>query len=208
MNQIDTHCKSFDPCRTSCPTSCNCSKCNSKCDNSCKIKNTCSLEGVKPAILSIPYPDIQVQCKNEYFANLLTKDYCGMTSELTAITQYINHEIRLSTHYCEATQTLLSIAQAEMIHLQMLGELIILLGQPLTYETQQNDCTILWTPDFITLGTHYNDIICANIDGEYAAIKQYEKHIKKIDDPCITAILKRIVMDEKYHVTLLRKLLK
>ncbi len=103
---------------------------------------------------------------------------------------------------------LLAIAQAEMIHLQMLGELIVLLGRPLTYDATKSHCNTLWTPETVTFGNNFNTMICANIDGEYSAIKQYEKHISKIHDPYIQAILKRIAMDEKYHISLLKKLLK
>lgn len=203
MSHTDTYCKSYDPCRTSYYTSCNCSNCNVH-----KLQNTCDLEGVHPAILSIPFPDIKVTCKNKYYADLLSEDYCGTGSEFTAITQYINHEIRISGKCCQTARTLLAIAQAEMIHLQMLGELIVLLGKPLTYNATIEHCSMLWTPGTIKLGTNYNNMICADIDGEYEAIRQYEDHLKKIKDPYIKDILKRIIMDEKYHISLLKKLFK
>lgn len=205
MHQTNMKSQSYEPCRTSYHS--NTSSCyNTHCYN--PLVNTCDLEGVQPAILSAPYPDIQVHCKNKYHAHLLTEDYCGAGSELTAITQYINHEIRISGQHCETSRILLAIAQAEMIHLQMLGELIILLGYPLTYDAVNCNWPTLWTPEHITLGSNYNSMICADIDGEYAAIKQYEKHANQIDDPYVTAVIKRIVMDEKYHISLLRKLLK
>lgn len=203
--QTCTKSESYNPRRTSCDSKNN-FRCNTTSYN--PLVNTCDLEGVQPAILSSPYPDIQIQCKNKYHAQLLTQDYCGASSELTAITQYINHEIRISGHHCETSRILLAIAQAEMIHLQMLGELIVLLGHPLTYDGIKCDWATLWTPNNVTLGSNYNSMICADIDGEYAAIKQYEKHANQIDDPYIEAILRRIVMDEKYHISLLKKLLK
>lgn len=205
---MDTNCKSYAPYRTPCKTSCKNSKCTSCHCDAQTLKNICDFEGITPAILPMPFPDVQVQCKNKYYAHLLNQDYCGMTSELTAITQYVNHEIRLSGKHCETARTLLSIAQAEMIHLQKLGELIVLLGQPLTYNDCEKDHTKVWTADSITLGTNYHSIICSDIEGEYGAIKQYEKHISKIDDPYIKAMLKRIAMDEHYHISLLKKCLK
>ena len=36
-----------------------------------------------------PYPKIQVEKPNTYYANLLLNDYAGINSELTSITQYI-----------------------------------------------------------------------------------------------------------------------
>lgn len=43
----------------------------------------------KPIMVELPYPEIRVREKNQTYANLLSIDYCGATSELSAITQYI-----------------------------------------------------------------------------------------------------------------------
>lgn len=92
------------------------------------IVNNCSMAGLKPAMLEFPYPPIQVKCRNLSYADLLSVDYCGSVSELTALTQYVNNESRLSMKNCRCAKMLLEIAVAEMMHLQKLGELIFLLG--------------------------------------------------------------------------------
>lgn len=51
-------------------------------------------------------------------------DYCGSVSEMSAITQYINNENRMSAEKCSLARTILGIAVAEMIHLQMLEALL------------------------------------------------------------------------------------
>ena len=79
--------------------------------------NTCSFANVRPIMVDIPYPPIQVGEKNPAYANLLSLDYCGSTSEMSAITQYINNENRLSYERCSMAKTLLGIAMAEMMHL-------------------------------------------------------------------------------------------
>lgn len=53
------------------------------------ITNTCNFMAVKPIMVELPYPEIRVREKNQTYANLLSIDYCGATSELSAITQYI-----------------------------------------------------------------------------------------------------------------------
>lgn len=37
----------------------------------------------------LPYPEIRVHCKNHHYAKLILKDYAGIISELSAVTQYI-----------------------------------------------------------------------------------------------------------------------
>ena len=83
--------------------------------------NTCSFAGIKPIMVDLPYPPVMVRERNQAYANLLSVDYCGPVSELSAITQYINNENRLSCEKCPLAKTLLGIAIAEMMHLQKLG---------------------------------------------------------------------------------------
>ena len=89
---------------------------------------SCDMSGIKPAMLELRYPPIQVERRNPEYAGILAFDYCGPVSELSAITQYINNENRLCLTACPLARTLLGIALAEMMHLQKLGELIQLLG--------------------------------------------------------------------------------
>ena len=96
----------------------------------CKtLADPCDFMGIRPIMADLPYPQIQVKERNQSYANLLSIDYCGAVSELSAITQYINNENRLSHENCGVAKTILGIGMAEMIHLQKLGELIVLLGR-------------------------------------------------------------------------------
>ena len=103
------------------------------------LKNECSMSGIRPAVLELPYPPIEVMCRNRDYADMLQYDYCGSVSELSAITQYINNENRMCLTDCRFARTILGIAMAEMMHLQKLGELICLLGGEVeTYMTEED----------------------------------------------------------------------
>ena len=64
------------------------------------LENTCDFAGIRPIMMDLPWPAIQVQAKNQVYVNLLSVDYCGAISEMSAITQYINNENRLSCKNC------------------------------------------------------------------------------------------------------------
>ena len=81
--------------------------------NEACLTNTCSFAGIKPIMVDLPYPPIQVRRENPAYANLLGMDYCGPVSELSAITQYINNENRISHEKCAMAKTLLGIGIAE-----------------------------------------------------------------------------------------------
>lgn len=172
------------------------------------LVNSCNMMSAKPIVMALPYPPQQVQAKNQAYANLLSIDYCGSVSELSAITQYINFESRLSGVKCQVAQVILGIAMAEMMHLQKLGELIVLLGGKLDYSARlQNGKRAPWTPEYLALPDHGRQMVQAGIASEKEAIKQYRMHIKMIQDPCIRAVLARIIQDEEYHILTLNALL-
>ncbi|MCI9216069.1 ferritin-like domain-containing protein [Lachnospiraceae bacterium 42-17] len=173
------------------------------------LVNTCSFAGVKPIMMDLPYPPIQVKERNRAYADMLSIDYCGSVSELSAITQYINNENRLSCDMCQMAKTLLGIAVAEMMHLQKLGELIILLGGQLDFTAKmRGGRRKIWTPEYLNIPENARKMLQADIEAERAAISQYEAHIRTIKDCYVNAVLARIIKDEEYHIILLKALMK
>lgn len=171
------------------------------------LVNTCNLTSVRPIMMELSYPPVQVSGKNQVYANLLSIDYCGSVSEMSAITQYINNENRLSCDQCPLAKTILGIAMAEMIHLQKLGELIFLLGGKIDFVAKHQDGRQrMWTPEYLTLQENARNILMEGIESEKAAIKQYRMHIKMIKDNSVNAVLARIIKDEEYHIMLLQAL--
>lgn len=80
-------------------------------------------------MLPMPYPPLKVEKESRDCANVLSIDYCGAVSEMTAINQYIHDENCLSHRHCRTAQIILGIAMAEMIHLQKLGTLILQISE-------------------------------------------------------------------------------
>lgn len=172
------------------------------------IVSSCSFAVVKPIMMDLPYPPIQVKEKNEAFANLLSIDYGGAVSEMSAITQYLCGESALCIENCPAAQIILGIAMAEMIHLQKLGQLICLLGGNVDFIARYRDGRRkLWTPEYINISNNLQKIAASNIESEKEAINQYKMHIRMINDKNVIAVLERIIKDEEYHIMMLRALL-
>ncbi len=170
--------------------------------------NNCNFANVKPIMMELSYPPIQVREKNQAYANLLSIDCFGAVSEMSTIAQYINHENRISYQKCPIAKTILGIAMAEMVHLQKLGELVFLLGGNVDFSIKQRDGKQkMWTPEYLNLPDNVRKMILVDIEGEKAAINQYRMHIKMINDNFIHAVLARIIKDEEYHIFLLQALI-
>lgn len=171
------------------------------------LANDCNFMGLKPIMMDLAYPPIQAREKNTAYANLLSIDYCGAVSEMSAITQYINNENRISGENCSLAKTILGIAMAEMMHLQKLGELICLLGGNVDYTAKfQNGRHKMWTPEYLDIPSNIRKMIMADIEAEREAIKQYKMHMQIINDDCVNAVLARIIKDEEYHIMILQSL--
>ena len=177
-------------------------------EKACPIENTCSFRDVAPIMMDLPYPPMEVSRKNLSHANLLSVDYCGAVSELSTIARYINNENRISCVNCSVAKTILGIAIAEMMHLQKLGEMIVLLGGDIDFVAKyQDNRRRMWTPQYLTLPEQLKAMLLADMEGEKKAIEQYTMHMHMIDDPCVNATLARIIKDEEYHIMILQTLL-
>lgn len=172
------------------------------------LENICNFTDVRPIMLPLPYPSCQVEEENQAYANILSNDYCGAVSELSAITQYLNMENRLSREQCPIAKTILGIAMAEMIHLQKIGEMICLLGGDINYVAKQKDGRKReWTPQYLVFSDQPREMLSLGIQAEEDAIRQYKMHQNMIQDRYIQVMLARIIKDEEYHIMLLQAML-
>lgn len=173
-----------------------------------RIVSTCDFSGVKPAMMDLPYPPVQVREKNQVYADLISISYCGMVSEMSAIMQYLNNENRMFCERCPMSKTILGMAMAEMMHMQKLGELVALLGGNISFITRQSGGRQwMWSPQCLTLPEKIGEMLKADLESEQAAINQYNMHIRMIQDKYVTALLERIIQDEQYHIMLLRSMM-
>lgn len=177
-------------------------------ENTNILIDNCNFAGIRPAVVDLPYPPVQINAPNQNYAILLGVDYCGAVSELSAITQYINHENRMSSEKCPLAKTILGIAMAEMMHLQKLGQLIYLLGGTINFTARHsNGQQKMWTPAYLSIPADTKKMLLADIESEKDAIHQYKMHIKAIHDQYVNMLLNRIIKDEEYHIMMLQSLL-
>jgi len=116
--------------------------------------------------------------------------------------QYTYHHLTMERipNWQEVAELESGISIVEMEHLEILGELIILLGGvPHYHDGRQQP----WLPDYVA----YCDFdpcaqLQADIAAEQAAIADYQRLLHAIHDRYIQAIIRRIIRDEEYHLVL------
>lgn len=168
----------------------------------------CNVSGIKPALMDLPYPPVRVRERNQNYADLISVSYCGTISEMSATMQYINNESRIIGSSCAMGKLLLGMAMAEMAHMQLLAELIGLLGGNVCYTVRQpGKQPWMWSPQCLTLPDKIEAMLQADLEREIATIDQYNMQISMIKDDYVNMVLSRIVQDEQYHIMLLRSLM-
>jgi bacterioferritin len=155
-----------------------------------------------------PYPEVRVTGPNPCYAYLLMDDYAGIVSEFTAIGQYLYHHFFFKDIDKSLGDLLENISIVEMLHMEMLADTIKKLGGDPQIRGSRSTFSNFWNGSFIYYGTEVCNQLKADIDAEYKAIEEYEKHICMIHDPYIQAILKRIILDEKVHIRIFNEALK
>lgn len=159
--------------------------------------------------LDIPYPEIKVEEKNPYYADLLSQDYAGEVSETTASFLYSYQHFDTFSSNEEFSNIIEEISIVEMKHLEMLGKTIKLLGKsPVfkTCESSRGDC-VMWSSSNVIYDNDMRDMLKTDIRSEKMAIKNYEHHRELIDDKYIKEMLSRIILDEKRHLEIFETLL-
>lgn len=157
--------------------------------------------------LNISYPRIEVTEKNLKYANLLLNDFAGPFSEMTAINQYFYQHLIVDKEHKDIAEALECISMVEMHHLEMLGEIIVLLGGNPLPRIENGRNSRYWIGCDISPTQNIKKFLIENIKAEEGAIKAYKRRIAQIKDPKIVTILERIIMDEEHHLGIFQKFL-
>jgi bacterioferritin len=151
---------------------------------------------------SLPYPELKVTAPNRIYAEILMDDYSGIVSEFTAVNQYLYHHFVTDETNKEVAKMIENIAIVEMLHMEMLASLILKLGGNPVFRGGRSTARNFWNGRLVYYGKNLCNRLEADLDSEFKAIKNYEAHIKLIDDPYIQNVLRRIILDEDVHIKL------
>lgn len=156
----------------------------------------------------LPYPPLDGIHPNSRDLYRIRNNYSGLTSELSAITQYVYHQLNAKEEgFQHIGSTLLSIAQVEMRHLNIFGSIILRLGGDPRFLYQEGRNLVYWNGGLIDHCRQLPQMLLQDIALEEETITCYLHQAETTCQPQLAAVLRRIVEDEKIHVEVLRSLL-
>lgn len=155
----------------------------------------------KPLTLPKPFPSTDGIGCDAYSLSLISPAYASHQSELNSVLQYIYHSFFFKKKgYEEIAQTLKSIAIAEMLHLDLLGETILALGAPPVYCRCPYSSFDFYSAKYVSYSRSLKYMLEDDLLGEKSAVAGYDGMLKKLKNRQVAEIVSRIREDEILHI--------
>ena len=162
----------------------------------------------KPLSLSKPFPQVEGISNDARTLGIISPAYASSTGELNATLQYVYHSFFFrKCNKPEIAEKLLSIAIAEMHHLDLLGQTILALGAPPVYCSNPYSMFNFYNTKFVAYSRSLREMIEDDILGERHAIASYSRMLAKLKNERVKEIISRISEDEKLHLETLEQIL-
>lgn len=154
------------------------------------------------------YPAIQEIGEDAETLKMISPAYAGREGELTAVLQYVYQSIMLSKQgKVDCAKEVMEIAKCEMYHLEILGSMIAKLGAPPIYTACPPYPVGYYSASCVNYTKTPRQMICADICAEENAISQYERMLVRVKNSLVSAVLARILEDEREHLRIFNEIL-
>ncbi len=151
-----------------------------------------------------PYPKLEVARPDVPFAKKLLFAFASDKSEMTATTNYYYRSIVLQNKNPTLSQMMKSLAEVEQKHLEILANLVFLLGYDPKIRTVKNNVPTFWNADCLDYKKDVESILNSAIKEEKNAYKAYIFLSRQTKDQKVNRILYRLSLDEKIHIKILK----
>lgn len=153
----------------------------------------------------LPYPTITIASPNQRYANMMLDNIGGKNSEISAMSLYFYNHLITREHQ-EISACFHNISIVEMQHMEMFGQLTLLLGEDPRLWTQYFPRKQYWTPAYNRYSMKMKELMANAIQSEKDSITKYQRQAQAIEDSNIQELLNRIIIDEELHVKILTEL--
>ena len=161
---------------------------------------------MKPLICDLPYPTLNNLTTDVKSGQIISFAYATQKGELTAILQYLYHQVFMQNFSEKHADTLFMIALAEMKHLHILAQAMEKLGIAPRY-VQYPNSKIYYDTACVSQSVTPQKMIMDDIQVELNAIAEYNKMLFVLKNEEVQAIISRIILDEQLHLETLKQML-
>ena len=159
---------------------------------------------INPLKVELSYPNVLEFEQDIRSARIIAPAYSGLKGELTATLQYTYNTFYLEND--KQTQDLFrAISLTEMEHFELLGKAIKSLGVDPVITQMPPFKFNPYTSQAVNYSTNIHKVLLDAITGELNAIADYETMLEKLTNQNVSALITRIILDERLHVVALKE---
>lgn len=163
----------------------------------------------KPMIIDLPYPTTDGIRNDALSLQIISPAYSTSVGELNAVLQYVYHSFCFYKHGLkDCAEMLMSIAKAEMIHLDIIGKTIFALGAAPVFAQYPSTGFNFYSTKYVAYSNTLRHMLEDDLIGERRAIADYKKMLRCLKNKQVAAIVSRIIDDENLHVAAIEEILK
>lgn len=161
---------------------------------------------MKPLVLDLPYPSTSELTEDVRSGNIISFGYATLKGEVAAVLQYVYHHFYFGIKSKEDADVLMSIAIAEMTHIELLGSAMLKLGTSPRFVQCPNTSAYFNTSQ-VSDAKSPTKMLMDDIQGEMNAIAGYQKMLFALKNEKVAALIQRIILDEQLHLETFKKML-
>lgn len=158
---------------------------------------------LNPLKVDLSYPDTSFEIDIRS-ARIIAPAYAGLKGELTATLQYTYNTFYLENDK-ETQELFRSISLTEMEHFELLGKALKSLGVDPVITQMPPFRFNPYTSQAVNYSTNIHKVLLDAITGELNAIADYEKMLEQLTNQNVSALITRIILDERLHVVALKE---
>ncbi len=160
-------------------------------------------------IIDLPYPTTDGIRNDALSLQIISPAYSTSVGELNAVLQYVYHSFCFYKHGLkDCAEMLMSIAKAEMIHLDILGKTIFALGAAPVFAQYPSTGFNFYSTKYVAYSNTLRHMLEDDLICERRAIADYKKMLRCLKNKQVAAIVSRIIDDENLHVAAIEEILK
>ncbi len=163
---------------------------------------------MQPLTLNTPYPTTEGITTDYCALRIISPAYATNVGELNAVLQYVYHSFFFKKHsFDDIADTLVSIAVAEMKHLNILGGMMLSLGGAPVYSQYPPEGFNFYSAKYVAYSSNLKHMLEDDLLGEKRATRGYERMIAQLKNGQVKAVIERILQDEYLHIEKLTQIL-
>ncbi len=155
-----------------------------------------------------PWPPVPPAAPSLRDAERMLYDLGSCRSEMSAVGLYVYNSVLTRERFPDVSEAFHRISVVEMHHLGLFARLSLLLGADPRLWSGPPRRLRWWSPACLSYPRELTPLLQNALHGERDTVALYRQQAARVRDPALSALLERVILDEKRHIEVFEALLR